>query len=449
MTPPLSSSHMELLLRSVPRYASYPTASWFDHSVTADRHDRWIGSLSPAARVALHLHVPFCPRLCWFCACRTQIAKGTDALQTYVAALGREIGRVAERLPSGVRVARVLWQGGSPAVLPATLIRSLADLTRASVRFDREAGFCVELDPVSGADDRIEALLDAGMTRVRLGVQDFSEETGAAIGSGQNPEDFRDLVARLRRAGVPGIEVGILFGLPRQSLVSLAETCAVVLGTGPDRLTLSGYVHAPRVAKRQRMIPEALLPGTGERLAQQELATRLLVEAGYVRVGVDLFVRPGDPLAAARETGRLRRCLGGYTDDPVDAVIGLGASSISRFRQGYVQNHVSTTRYCESADTAPSRAGLALSLEDRVRARAIEMLMCDFALDLRALGAEFGDFAAILRRDIDAAARAFPDHLRRTGAGLEILSDGPLLAGLVARFFDVHGGEASRRGEAV
>ena len=445
----LSPSHIELLRRSVPRYASYPTASRFDLRVTADCQDRWIGHLSSDARLALHVHVPFCPRLCWFCASRTQVAKGEGALETYVDAVIRETGRVAERLSSGVRVSRVLLRGGSPAVLPPALIRRLSEKLRASVPFDGEAEFCVELDAVSGGQDRIEALMRAGMTRARLGVQDFGEETVAAVGSGQTREEFRDLVGRLRGAGVPGIEVGLLFGLPRQTLLSLADTCAVVLETAPERLTLSGYVHAPRMAKRQQMIPEALLPDTGERLAQKELAGRLLIDAGYVRVGVDLFVRPDDPLAGARAAGRLRRCLDGYTDDPVDAVIGLGASSISRFRQGYVQNPVSTTRYCERADAAETRAGLALSLEDRVRARAIEMLMCDFALDLRRLGAEFGDFASIVAKGMEEAARAFPEHLRLSEAGLEIVSEGPLLARLVSRFFDVHAGEAQSCGQAV
>ena len=449
MTTIPSSSHVELLRQRVPRYASYPTASWFDHGVTAECQDRWLGSVSSGARVALHVHVPFCPRLCWFCACRTQIAKGEAALEAYVDAVIRESGRIAERLPAGVRASRVHWRGGSPAVLPAALIRRLAERLRADVPFDDDAEFCVELDTVSGGQDRIEALMRAGMTRARLGVQDFGAETVAAIGSGQARDGFRDLVGRLRVAGVPAIEVGLLFGLPRQTLSSLGDTCAEVLDAMPDRLSLSGYVHAPRIAKRQQMIPEEMLPDMGERLAQKTLAARLLVEAGYVRVGVDLFVRPDDPLAEARAAGRLRRCLDGYTDDPVDAVIGLGASSISRFRQGYVQNPISTTRYREGADAGGTRAGLVLSLDDRVRARAIEMLMCDFALDLRLLGAEFGDFASIAAKGMDEAARAFPDHVRLSEARLEIVSEGPLLARLVSRFFDVHADETRSCGQAV
>ncbi len=449
MSPTLSPSHMELLRQGAPRYASYPTASSFDQGVETDRHDGWIGSLPETGRVALHVHVPFCAKLCWFCACRTQIAKGTGALDAYVDALGREIARVAALLPSGVRVSRVLWHGGSPAVLPVRLIRGLAERMRGSLAFAGDAEFRVELDPVSGRQDRIDALKESGMTRARLGVQDFGAETRATIGSDQTAEDFHALVARLRAAGVRAIEAGVLFGLPRQTLASLSATCSEVLATAPERITLSGYVHAPRVAKRQQMIPEALLPRADLRLEQQELAARLLLGAGYVRVGVDLFVRPDDPLALARETGRLRRCLDGYTVDPVDAVIGLGASSISRFRQGYVQNPISTTLYCQSVDAAPERAGLALGLEDRVRARAIEMLICDFALDLRELGREFGDFASIARRGMERAARAFPDHVILGEAGLRIATDGPLLARLVARCFDVHGGEAPRRGLAV
>ena len=75
--------------------------------------------------------------------------------------------------------------------------------------------------------------------------------------------------------------------------------------------------------------------------------------------------------------------------------------------------------------------------------------MCQFALDLPELRREFGDFASIVLRGMEEAMRAFPDHLRRTDAGLEIISDAPLLARLVARFFDVHAGETQRCVQAV
>ena len=67
-----------------------------------------------------------------------------------------------------------------------------------------------------------------------------------------------------------------------------------------------------------------------------------------------------------------------------DALIGIGASSIGRLPQGYVQNAPDMGHYARSisAGTFATVKGLALTDDDRLRAAIIERLMCDLALDL-------------------------------------------------------------------
>ncbi len=128
-------------------------------------------------------------------------------------------------------------------------------------------------------------------------------------------------------------------------------------------------------------------------------------------------------------------------------MIGLGAASISRFPQGYVQNVAETGAYLDriAAGGRAGACGAALSLEDRVRGRAIEMLLCDLALDLGRLEDEFGDFARVVGPDLDRAAARFASRVRRTPRGLVLSSDGPLLARRVARVLDVGAAEPEAR----
>ncbi len=107
----------------------------------------------------------------------------------------------------------------------------------------------------------------------------------------------------------------------------------------PDRVALYGYAHVPWMARRQVMIPSEHLPTPQERLALFETARDLFVAAGHVEIGIDHFALPTDGLARAQTAGTLKRNFQGYTDDQAEVLIGLGASSISKFPQGYAQNN--------------------------------------------------------------------------------------------------------------
>src|SRR5699024_4026397 len=140
------------------------------------------------------------------------------------------------------------------------------------------------------------------------------------------------------------------------------------------------------------------LPDDEARFRLAALAEQLFSDAGYRAIGIDHFARPDDGLSRSAAAGRLRRNFQGYTDDTCQSMISIGASSISRFPQGYLQNNPSTATSAQriAAGELPAYRGQRLSAADRLRARAIEMLMCDFRIDQPALRAEFGQAAAEL-----------------------------------------------------
>jgi len=429
----------------VPRYTSYPTAPNFTPAAGAAFQAECLAAVDPAAPVSVYLHIPFCERLCWFCACHTRGVRSLAPVEAYVGALEAEIALVARLLPPGVRMGRLHWGGGTPTILPPALIRRLAAAVRAAIPPADALDFSVEIDPATVDRARIDALAAEGMTRASIGVQDFDPLVQEAIGRGQGFEETARTVADLRAAGVASLNVDLVYGLPHQTEARLAATLAQVLSLGPDRAAIFGYAHVPWAAKRQKLIDEAALPGGDARLALATLAADRLGAAGYVRIGIDHFARPGDALAAAAREGRLRRNFQGYTDDDCPTLIGLGASSISRFAGGYVQNAPSASAWrarIEAGEPAGER-GHALDAEDRLRGRAIEMLLCDFRLDLAALGPG----AEALRPTIAVVAERFGTLVEADGAGLTLRPEGLPLARIVASAFDAYlaaGGRFSR-----
>ncbi len=111
----------------VPRYTSYPTAPHFGTDIGPGDFTQWIEALPESSAVSLYIHVPFCRRLCWFCACRTQGTTSDDPVIAYVETLKTELQLLQRHLPKGVTLSRLHWGGGTPTLLSPSLMRELAD----------------------------------------------------------------------------------------------------------------------------------------------------------------------------------------------------------------------------------------------------------------------------------------------------------------------------------
>jgi oxygen-independent coproporphyrinogen-3 oxidase len=302
-------------------------------------------------------------------------------------------------------------------------------------------------------DARIGALAAIGLTRVSIGVQDFDPAVQAAINRQQGYEETARVVEAFRAAGVRSLNIDAIYGLPHQHEQQLLDTLRQVVELGPDRIALFGYAHVPWMKRHQSLIPEEALPGLVERHAQAEAAAAFLAGQGYDRIGIDHFARPGDPLAQAARAGRLQRNFQGYTVDPADALIGLGASAIGRLPQGYVQNEAAIGQYRRRAETGAlaTARGIALSEEDRVRGHAIERLMCDLSFSAGSLRRDFGSLADALAASAGAIIAEDQDGLvTPTEDGFVVSERGrPFLRSIAARFDSYLAAQAARHSAAV
>jgi oxygen-independent coproporphyrinogen III oxidase len=375
----------------VPRYTSYPTAPHFGSAVGPEQFLEWIRAVPAGAAISLYVHVPFCRRLCWFCACRTQGTQSDAPVLAYVEALLAEVALLRQNLAPGVTLSRLHWGGGTPTILPHAQITRLARAIFAVAPMAAGGEFSVEIDPNEIDAARLDALVSAGMTRASVGVQDFDPLIQGAIGREQSFEQTRDVVGMIRASGVRSLNADILFGLPHQTMPRITASVQKLLSLSPDRVALYGYAHVPWMSRRQQLIPTEAMVTPEERLALFDTARDLFLADGYQDIGIDHFARPGDGMAIAARTGQLRRNFQGYTDDTAAFLVGLGASSISRFPQGFAQNASGTGQHVAAirAGRFSTARGHAFRGEDLARARMIELLMCNFAVsvaDLRGYG---------------------------------------------------------------
>ena len=400
----------------VPRYTSYPTAPNFYGTVDSATYGRWLSAIPGSSKLSLYVHIPYCTELCWYCGCTTTATQKYEPVARYLEVLMDEIRRVARRLPKGLEVSHIHWGGGSPNILSASDIVRLADTIRQNFNVSADAEFAVEIDPRTAPEETVQAFADAGVNRVSVGVQDFNEAVQKAINRMQSFRTTEQVVSAFRSFGIGALNIDLVYGLPHQTRDSIRDTILKVVELRPNRIALFGYAHLPSRLKNQQLIDEAALPDMTERFAQSNRAASLLLEAGYVRIGLDHFVLPEDRLAKAG----VRRNFQGYTDDRAPVLVGLGASAIGRLPQGYVQNAPSVRAYMEAiADGRLATArGHQMSEEDVARGFAIERLMYDLRFPARELRDAFGPAAepvieeaeAFLEMEHDGLVESDPDH---------------------------------------
>jgi oxygen-independent coproporphyrinogen III oxidase len=378
-----SNAITKYLSERIPRYTSYPTAPHFSAKVGSAAYGDWLQSLPGTDRLSLYLHVPFCKTLCWYCGCNTSVTRHREPIERYMRTLEQEIARVAD-LAGSHRVAHIHWGGGTPTIVGPDLFRSV--MTKLRERFDIEPGaeIAVEVDPRQLNPAMAAALGENGVTRASLGVQTFDPAVQQAVARVQSLATTTACVDLLRSAGIQAINLDLLYGLPHETVSTCEASVTAALTLNPSRFSVFGYAHVPSMMKHQRVIDETALPNAGERLRQEQAIGDALARAGYMRIGLDHYARPDDTLAQARLDGRLRRNFQGYTDDPADALIGFGASSIGQSDRGYVQNISDLKGWrdrIEAGELATAR-GLALTPDDTLRGDIIERLMCDLRVDV-------------------------------------------------------------------
>ena len=435
----------------VPRYTSYPTAPHFGGSVGPATFTRWIAAVPAGSEISLYLHVPFCRRLCWFCACRTQGTTSDDPVRAYAKVLKAEIEMLRAHLAPGVRLSRLHWGGGTPTMLPPDLMRELVAKIFDVVPMGPGAEFSVEIDPNEIDAARLDALAQSGMNRASIGVQDFDPEIQKVIGREQSYELTCEVAEMIRARGVQSLNADILYGLPHQTDARIADSVTKLLALSPDRVALYGYAHVPWMSRRQQMIPSDCLPSPQERLGLFETARQLFLADGYDEIGIDHFARPSDGMAIAARNGTLRRNFQGYTDDTSPVLIGLGASSISRFPQGFAQNASGTADHTRAirAGQFSSHRGHVFSDEDHLRGRIIEALMTDFHVSRAEILRDYQLTPDRLESLFQAALVAFPEMVVLTDAGLSIPPHAKPLTRMIARVFDAYDQSKAQHSSAV
>jgi oxygen-independent coproporphyrinogen-3 oxidase len=347
--------------------------------------------------VLLYLHIPFCHRVCPYCSFYKHTPAGT-AIGTFVDALAAE---ARQRLETVAQQPRTLYLGGgTPSMLSPRHLTRLFSTLRRVIDFSALDEVTLEANPATFDLAKARLFRELGVTRVSLGIQSFAPGVLATLGREHSPAQAADAVTILREAGIPQVNIDLMFSIPGQSAGDWDATLRQTLALEPDHISAYNLTYEEDTAffASLRRGEVAVCEDVDARMFH--LADDILTSNGFDHYETSNYARPGCHSSHNR----------GYWRG--EDYLGLGPSAVSTLDSIRSKNVADTARYVAQINSL----GHALADSETLDAEARR-------LERIALGLRTSEGIPLTL--LDPAARARADVL--VGEGLARVEGGRLM----------------------
>ncbi|WP_092630662.1 radical SAM family heme chaperone HemW [Actinopolyspora mzabensis] len=237
----------------------------------------------------IYVHVPFCATRCGYCDFNTYTAdelSGGGSFRGWLDALKAELELGARVLGEGnravPRAGTVFVGGGTPSLLGGDGLGEVLDAVRASFRLAPEAEVTTEANPESTSPALFTALLEAGYTRVSLGMQSAAEHVLRVLDRNHTPGRAVAAAREAMAAGFEHVSLDLIYGTPGESSDDLRGSLEAVLEAGVDHVSAYSLIVEDGTAMARRVRRGELpMPDEDVLAADYELVDGVLSKAGF------------------------------------------------------------------------------------------------------------------------------------------------------------------------
>jgi putative oxygen-independent coproporphyrinogen III oxidase len=235
-----------------------------------------------------YVHIPFCARVCPYCD--FAVVVGEDgAAERYVAALLSEL--MCE--PGWGPLDAVAFGGGTPSRVAPRLLGSVVDALRTHSGLTARCEVSIEVNPEDVTVELACGLAGIGVTRVSVGAQSFQPDVLGALGRCHRPADIERAVQTLRSAGIPQVNIDLIYGTPGETLAMWVSTVEQALALHPDHVSTYALTVERGTALGRAVAGGGPAPDPDLQADGWEAACRTLRRSGLVRYEVSNHARPG------------------------------------------------------------------------------------------------------------------------------------------------------------
>ncbi len=280
---------------------------------------------------SLYVSIPFCPTRCSYCSFVSHSVAGAKKLiPDYVKCLCEEIKETARLAgENSLKLETVYIGGGTPTSLEASQLKEITDALNLYFDMKNVKEFTVEAGrPDTITPEKLLVLKNAGVTRISINPQTFSDSVLEAIGRRHTAEDTLEKFSLARDMGFDNINMDFIAGLPTDNFEGFCKSIDKAVELSPENIT----VHTLSVKRSSDMNQTGKEYCTAEETERMvDYANKTLSANGYLPY---YMYRQSKSVANLENVGWCKKnypCLYNiYMMEEIHTVLAVGASAVTK-----------------------------------------------------------------------------------------------------------------------
>lgn len=254
----------------------------------------------------LYVHIPFCARICPYCAFYKELLDRAQTGRFCEAILGELKLHAGQRFGSGpsrtgvgptaddeLKPVTIYFGGGTPTALTTSQLDFLLNGFRSSLDLSELIEWTMEANPGSVSLKKAALLQKLGITRISLGVQSWDDDLLKLLGREHTAEQARHSFEVFRRAGFVNINIDLMFGLPGQSIAQWRETLERTIDLKPEHISTYCLTYEEDTEFFLRHARGEFRQDSDADAEFLEASMSMLQAAGYEHYEISNYARPG------------------------------------------------------------------------------------------------------------------------------------------------------------
>lgn len=292
------------------------------------------------SNLGLYVHIPFCRSICNFCPyCKINYAE--EKCNRYIDALLEEIQLVGSQSRNKKEVTSLYFGGGTPA-LAVSRIGEIIPVIRQY--FTITEGIGLELHPDDVTIPVLETLKCAGVTKISIGIQSFSNKYQDILG--RKNIDISAMAEALSKVHFETVSMDFIFALPGQSFEDLREDIDTAFTIGANHIAIYPLIDFTFTSSRIKIM------GKKQKRKLMDEISNYCLHKGYARHSIWTFSNQEDAK---------------YSSMTRDNFLGFGCSATTLLKGQFKINTFSVEEYCRRIDSKQLPTSLTLHFSMRQR----------------------------------------------------------------------------------